>query len=318
MPVWIVYILMLLGGVVVLGGGGEALVRGAGRLARTLGMSSLVVGLTVVAFGTSAPEAAVTIFAASQGAGDLAVGNVVGSNIANLLLILGFAAVVKPLGISRSLLRLDGPVMILASVVFLVLAARNHVILRWEGGLFVAGLVVYTLVTYQVGRRSAPRDDEASPTGVAGKAWYNLVLVAGGIGGLVLGAKWIVDGASGIAALLGVPPHIIGLTIVAIGTSLPELATVVAAARQSQPDIAIGNVVGSNIFNILFVTGCASTVRPLAVPSEIVHTDGPLMVLVSLLAYLAIWTGQKVVRWEGVVLLAGYVAYLTWAGSRAL
>lgn len=318
MPVWIVHILILLGGVVVLSGGGEALVRGAGRLARILGMSSLVVGLTVVAFGTSAPEAAVTIFASAHGAGDLAVGNVVGSNIANLLLILGIAALVKPLSISRSLLRLDGPVMIVVSVIFLVLATRNHQILRWEGSLFVAGLVIYTLVTYQVGRQTAKPNGEPPPTGMAGKTWYNAVLVIGGICGLVLGAKWIVDGATGIATLLGVPPHIIGLTIVAIGTSLPELATVVAAARQNQPDIAIGNVVGSNIFNILFVTGFASVIRPLPVPPEIIHADGPVMILVSLAAYLAIWTGQKVVRWEGAALLAGYVAYLVWAGWRVL
>lgn len=318
MPDWVVHILVLVAGVAVLGGGGEGLVRGASRLARTLGMSALVVGLTVVAFGTSAPEAAVTIFAAARGSTDLAVGNVVGSNIANVLLILGFAAVVKPLKVSRSLLKLDGPVMIVAALVFMAVALLNRQIQRWEGGLFILGLVAYTLLTYREGRKHAQCDDQTPGSGLARRWWYNLALVVGGIAGLVIGARLIVDGASGIAALLGISPHIVGLTIVAIGTSLPELATAVAAARHNQPDIAIGNVIGSNIFNILFVTGLASLVHPLAVPAAILHFDGPLMVVVSLLAYAAIWTGQRVVRREGFLLLAGYTGYLTWTAWNAV
>ncbi len=320
---WIMYVGVMAIGLVVLGLGGEFLVRGAGRLARALGVSALVVGLTVVAFGTSAPEAAVTVLAAAQGIPSLAVGNVVGSNIANILLILGIAATIAPLTVSRSLIRVDGPVMIVSAAALLSVALVAGQITRWAGVVFVMGLAVYTFMTYFLARRNYPvvatasADEEKPLTGFARKSWYNLAMVVAGIGGLVYGARLIVYGASGMAGLLGVSEHVIGLTIVAIGTSLPELATTIVAARQKQPDIAIGNVVGSNIFNVLFVTGLASLARPLPVPPEILHFDGPLMLVVCVVFYPVVYTGRKVTRLEGIVLLIAYVAYLTWTAMHA-
>jgi len=315
--------LILMVGLVCLGIGGEMLVRGAARLARTLGVSTLVVGLTVVAFGTSAPEAAVTVTAAArgtEGATGLAVGNVVGSNIANILLILGFAAVVRPLVVSHNLIRFDGPVMILSAAALTAIAWWIGSVGRVAGIVFVTSLLAYTVFTYcQARQRPVPEvAEEDHPKGIARHWWYNAALIVIGVVGLVGGAQLIVHGASELARAFGVSDHLIGLTIVAIGTSLPELATAVAAARQRQSDIAIGNVIGSNIFNVLFVTGLASMVTPLPVPSDIVHLDAPLMLGICVLTFPVMWTGRKIVRWEGAVLLGGYVAYLVWTGMRAM
>ncbi len=322
MPECVAHTLVLVAGLVVLAVGGEFLVRGAVRLARALGVSALVVGLTVVAFGTSAPEAAVTIFAASRGtaeAASLAIGNVVGSNIANILLILGFAAAIGPLAVSRRLIRFDGPIMILSAALFMALAWLTGRIDRIAGGVFVAGLIAYTAFTYYQARKNPPPANEHDEPlkGLGQHWWYNLILVAIGVGTLVGGAALIVQGASGLARAIGISDHVIGLTIVALGTSLPELATAAVAARHKQPDIAIGNIVGSNIFNVLFVTGLAALTHPLAVPEAIVCFDGPLMLAICIVFYPIVWTGQKVTRWEGLVLLAMYVSYLTWTGVQA-
>lgn len=310
MPPWLLYLILTILGLGVLGVGGELLVRGAGRLARSLGVSTLMIGLTVVAFGTSAPEAAVTVFAAIKDAPELAVGNIVGSNIANILLILGVAGLATPIVVSRNLIRIDGPIMILVSGLFVTVAYLHGEIAQWVGGLFLLALVGYTLVTYRLGRTRVPEEVATVPTGLGRHWWFNGVLIVVGIGGLVGGAQLIVQGASGIASLLGVSEHVIGLTIVAIGTSLPELATAVVAARQKQPDIAIGNVVGSNIFNILFVAGLAAATRPLPVPADILRFDGPFMLFVCVMFYPLAWSGQRIVRWEGAVLLLAYIAYL--------
>jgi len=315
---WLAHVGALVAGLVVLGGGGEFLVRGASRLAKSLGVSPLVVGLTVVAFGTSAPEAAVTIFATIEGTAPLAIGNIVGSNIANILLILGFAAAVSPLKVSASLIRVDGPIMILVAALFLGLAVMCGQIPTWAGIVFVVCLVFYTLLAYAIARRSPIESEKlGSPeTGVGRRWWHNLLAIGVGIVGLVAGARLIVYGATKLALLLGVDDHIVGLTIVAIGTSLPELATAAVAARHKQPDIAIGNVVGSNIFNILFVTGIAAMIRPLDVPVDIVRVHGPLMLAVCVLFYPLVRTGQRVTRQEGVLLLVAYAGYLAWTGSR--
>lgn len=319
MPQWVAHVLVLLGGLAVLTAGGEMLVRGAARLAGTLGVSVLVVGLTVVAFGTSAPEAAVTIFAARQGAAGLALGNVVGSNIANVLLILGLAAAVRPIPVARSLIRLDGPVMVAS-------AAALYGLMFWQGGIgrlagaaFVVGLVAYTGLAYYLGRRNPPPTvgEALTATGRGRLWWYNALLVLVGIGGLIVGARLIVSGSTGLALLLGISEHVVGLTIVAVGTSLPELATTVIAARRNQPDIAIGNVVGSNTFNVLFVTGAAALASPLHVPVEITRFDAPLMLAVCALFVPLAWTGRRVTRGEGVVLLALYVLYVGWTVAHA-
>lgn len=311
---WLVHAILLAGGVGVLAAGGEALIRGATRLARTLGVSTLFIGLTLVAFGTSAPEAAVTIFAGAAGASDLAVGNVVGSNIANILLILGIAALVTPLRVSRSLVRVDGPIMILVMALFLALAGLHREFGRVTGACFLAGLVLYTTFTYVLARVTGPPPDEqlAPPAGRVRRRGTNVLLVVLGVVGLVVGARLIVDGASGLATMWGVSQHIIGLTIVAVGTSLPELAATIAAARHKQPDIAVGNVVGSNIFNVLFVTGAAAVVHPLPMPEAIIWFDGPVMLAICVVFYPMAYFGGSISRWEGVILLGSYAAYLAW------
>jgi len=315
---WLIHSLLLVSGVVVLAIGGEVLIRGAARLARALGVSALVVGLTVVAFGTSAPEAAVTILAASQGAPDLAVGNVVGSNICNVLLIIGLAAAFRPLTVAGNLLRVDGPAMLVTSLAFLAVAWATHGIGRAVGACFVLGLIIYTYSTYRLGRATYVHQVEAVPvTGYARHAWYNVVLVVLGIAALIGGARLMVDGGVGLARWLGVSERAIGLTIVAVGTSLPELATSVAAARQRQPDIAIGNVVGSNIFNVLFVAGLAALIQPLPVSAAVLWWDGPLMMAAGVLFYIVAGTGRCVTRWEGFLLLSAYAGYLVWTGLHA-
>jgi len=293
------------------------LVRGAARLARSLGLSTLVIGLTIVAFGTSSPEAAVTILAAAQGQSDIAVGNVVGSNIANILLIAGMAALLRPLAVASTVLRFDGPVMVMTGALLVAITFGASQIGRLAGVIFLLGLVLYTVITVRwFGGPLAGEVVSEFPRGIARRWWYNLALVLAGIGGLLAGARLIVTGAVGLAEMLGVPAHIVGLTVVAVGTSLPELATSVAAARQGQTHIALGNVIGSNTFNVLFVTGAAAMVRPLVVPGDVSGLDMPLMLAISVVFYVMLVTGRRLSRAEGAVLLALYVGYLTWLVKR--
>jgi cation:H+ antiporter len=311
-PEWFVNIGLLVGGLVVLGVGGEFLVRGSAQLARQLGISALVVGLTIVAFGTSAPEIAVSMQAAARGEHALAVANVVGSCIINILIVLAIAALVRPLRVSRKIVTTDALVMLLFTAMFMLFAIDDHRIDRWQGVLFVVALGCYTLFTYFAARRQPriveeeyERDLRIRPR----SPFVNVVAVVIGIVGSVKGADLIVGGAIGVATLLGVSTRIIGLTIVALGTSLPELATCVIAARRSQPDIAVGNIIGSNIFNILAVVGVTSVFFPLEVSDETVRLDAPVMVLVVLLSFWVLRTGHRISRREGAFLLAVYAAY---------
>jgi len=317
--------LMILLGLVSLVAGAELLVRGASQLARAAGLPSLVIGLTVVAYGTSAPELAVSVGAGLAGQSDIALGNVVGSNTFNVLFILGLSAMIAPLAVSSQLVRLDVPVMIGVSALAWVLAA-DGVVSRWEGVLLVCCLVAYTALLLRLGKRNeqgrAPRpvpDKPAPPRrrGLLGSA----LLIAAGLVLLVLGAHWLVRGAVGLARLLGVGDMLIGLTIVAAGTSLPEAATSVVASLRRQRDIALGNVVGSNIFNILGVLGGASLVSPrgMGVPDAALHLDVPVMTAVALACLPVFFTGGRISRWEGAVFLgyyAAYVAYLALSASR--
>ena len=303
-----------MGGLLVLGVGGEMLVTGARRLAVSLGVSPLVVGLTVVAFGTSAPEVAVSVIAALQGEDEIAVGNVVGSNISNILLILGLAAVVRPLDVALNIIRTDAPIMLLVFGVFVLMAVDNGYIDRWQGMLFITALIGYVVMTYYMARRE-PREvrneyEAAMRTARAGV--LNIVLLVLGVAALVGGASWIVTGAVGIAELLGVSKRVIALTTVAIGTSLPELATTISAVRRNQVDMAVGNVIGSNIFNVLSVVGLAATIKPLHVPVETMYADGPFMLAVAVLALLACWRRRTIPRWNGFLFLALYAAFLAW------
>ncbi|MFH1745957.1 MAG: calcium/sodium antiporter [Planctomycetota bacterium] len=316
-------ILLLIGGLITLGVGGELLVRGAARLARGLGISPLVVGLTVVAYGTSAPEAAVCVQAVVQGQDALAVGNVVGSNIANILLILGVAASIRPFKVSLNLLKTDAPIMVLVAALFVLLSIEpwgNGQLVRFEGGLLLIGMLVYTALTYFMSRREPQvvADEYSAAIGLKGSRLVNLGMVVVGIAGLVLGGRLIVEGASELAFMLGISPTIVGLTIVAIGTSLPELATSVIAIRHNQPDIAIGNIVGSNICNILLVVGLSATVSPVTVEAETLYYDCPAMLFASLIFMVIAWTRQRISRREGLVLLVFYISYLAWTAQRAL
>ncbi len=309
--------------------GAELLVRGASKLALSFGISPLVVGLTVVAFGTSAPEMAVSVQSAWAGQVDIALGNVVGSNIFNVLLILGASALIVPLVVNQQLIRQEVPIMIGVSLLLWVLAADGG-IGRWEGALLAFLVVAYTVLLVRQSRREtaaaqAQVDAEYSaafaskPTGLDAHWGVQVLLILAGFALLVLGARWLVEAAVAFATALGVSELVIGLTIVAAGTSLPEVATSIMAALRGERDIAVGNVVGSNIFNILAVLGVSATVAPadLPVPQAMLAFDIPVMVAVTVACLPVFFTGSEIARWEGALFLALYAAYALYLFLRA-
>ncbi|MGB7982959.1 MAG: calcium/sodium antiporter [Candidatus Nanopelagicales bacterium] len=325
-------------GLIVLVGGGELLVRGASAVAARWGLSRLVIGLTVVAVGTSAPEFAVTVGAVARGETDLAVGNVVGSNIANILLILGIAALVLPLAVKAQLVRFDVPVMIALSAALLVCSLDGY-ISRLDAGLLLAVTVAHTITTVLLGRRQEPPSavpeaaraqrpaavepaaaepgpPSGSPTATTGgpSTAISVVSMVTGIALLVAGANLLVAGAVNIATSLGVSGLIIGLTVVAIGTSLPELATSLIAAIRGERDIAIGNVVGSCIANIGLVLALPAlfTSRGIPVAAPAIALDIPLMLAAAVALAPVIFTGFTVQRWEGALFLTLYLSYVTY------
>lgn len=310
--------LLLCFGLVMLIAGADLLVKGAARLAANFGIPPLVIGLTVVAFGTSAPELAVSVKAAYSGQAELAIANAVGSNIFNVLFILGVTAVILPLSISRQLIRQDVPLMLLASVV-VWLMTLNGVINKWEAGLLTAGLVAYTGFLFVQGKRQGSEDEVGAGSDRAplGK---NLLLLAGGLALLVLGARWLVSSAVEIATAWGVNEAVIGLTIVAAGTSLPEVMTSVIAAVKGQRDIAVGNVVGSNIFNILCVLGISGLLSPtpLLAGAQLAQIDIPVMVGVAALCVPLFFAGAVLSRIEGLLFLVLYAAYVWYLIALAL
>jgi len=298
--------------------GAELLVRGGARLALSFGISPLVVGLTVVAFGTSAPELAVSVQAAWSGRVDIGLGNVVGSNIVNILLILGVSALITPLIVHQQLVRQEVPLMIGLS--FLVWGmALDGGIRRGEGILLVTILVAYTVFLIRQSRRETAADiREEYDEAIAGEgwpierhAWGQIVLVLGGIALLVLGSTWLVEAAVTFARWAGMSELVVGLTVVAVGTSLPEIATSILAAIRGQRDIAVGNVVGSNIFNILAVLGVAASVAPaeLTVSPAMLAFDLPVMVAVAVACLPIFFTGYLIARWEGALFLGYYLVY---------
>ena len=312
-------ILEFFGGLALLLGGAEALVRGASRLATALRISPLVIGLTVVAFGTSSPELAASLASIRTSPGDLALGNVVGSNIFNVLFILGLAALLSPLTVHRRLVRLDVPIMITVATVPLLLAT-DGVIARAEGVALVVILVAYLGFLIWEARRegsASPATERGRPSRLAGAA----LLALAGLGMLTIGAGWLVDGASAIARRFGVSELVIGLTLVAAGTSLPELATSLVAAVRGQRDMAVGNVVGSNIFNILAVLGISGAFSPagLLVAGSARSFDLPIMLAVSVACLPVFFTRLSIDRWEGGLFVLVYVFYLgqLYAASRA-
>jgi cation:H+ antiporter len=311
-----VIILLFVLGLALLVGGADLLVRGAARLATAAGVSALVVGLTVVALGTSAPELAVTVAATYRGEPDLAVGNVVGSNIMNILLILGMSAMVAPLVVRRRVVRLDMPILIGISA-FVVFLAMDGAISRIGGLVLLATGAVYTIVVVRHSRRAGGDSevdvpgDMAVRTGESHSIWVDIAFTLVGLGLLVLGSHWLVQSARDMAEMLGISQLAIGLTVVAIGTSLPELATSVVASLRGQRDIAVGNVIGSNLYNLLLVLGAAAALSPtgVAISQTALAFDLPIMLAVTVACLPLFYTGRGLARWEGAAFLLYFIAY---------
>lgn len=313
------FVLFALGGALLVVGA-ELLVRGASRLALAAGISPLVVGLTVVAFGTSAPELAVTVGSAFAGEADVALGNVVGSNIFNILFILGLAALVRPLVVAQQLVRLDVPLVIAAGVLTLLMGLDGR-IGRVDGAVLTLGILAYTVFLVRQSRRESSavvaEYDEAFEQDIPAatvRPLVNVGLLVVGLGMLVVGSNWLVSAAVDTATRLGVSELVIGLTIVAAGTSLPEVATSVLATLRGERDIAVGNVVGSCLFNLLAVLGLGSLVAPdgVPVPDSALAFDMPVMIAVSIAALPVLFTGHTIARWEGAVFLGYYVGYTSY------
>jgi cation:H+ antiporter len=303
----------------------EWLVKGSSSLARSLGVTPIVIGLTVVAFGTSAPELVVSLISSIQNKSMIAVGNVVGSNICNIALVLGLAAVFRPITSHRSVIRRDIPLMLAISCYLLVLSLDSN-LGRIEGATLFAGIILYTFFNYYIAKKEAkegpgevgaPIESELEEIGYITSRSKQIILIVVGIIGVVFGAQIVVDSAVKIMEVLGVNEKFIGLTIVAFGTSLPELATSVVAALRKEMDISIGNLVGSNVFNILSVLGAASLVRPIPIPGGFMESglviDYMVMIFTSFLPWLMMRKTSTVTRKDGLILLfcySGYIAYL--------
>lgn len=312
-------LIFLVLGLVLLTVGAEFLVRGGARLAFLFGIAPLAIGLTIVAYGTSAPELVVSVNAALKNQTDIALGNVVGSNIFNVLFILGACAMIKPLVVHKNLVRVDVPVMILVSLLLFVLAADGN-ISRIDGVIFCIGLVGYTWFTLHSHRGNRQDTDleflgnperYRSPEERPKLLLINIFWVVLGLTLLVVGSNFLVDAAVGIARKMGVSELVIGLTLIAAGTSMPEVATSIVATIRNQRDIAVGNVVGSNISNILAILGVASILPPdgINVSAQFVRFDIPVMIGVAIICYPIFLTNHRINRWEGAVIFSYYVAY---------
>ncbi len=300
---------LLLGGLLLLIIGGDLLVRGAESLAIRLGMTQLVIGLTVVAFGTSAPELFISIGAALQDLDDVAIGNAVGSNIANLTLVLGLAACVHPLRVETQVLKKDVPILILCSFALCIMLYVSGMLTRGYGALMIIALATYLFFCIRWGRtsKSEPEDcrNDASKS-----LLLSVFLVVIGLVMLVYGADFFVDGAVQLARMIGISEAIISLTLIALGTSLPEIASTLIASLKGRGDLAIGNAVGSSIFNILAILGLTSLITPLSL-GNISWIDLAFMTFTALIVLPIFYTGQKMTRPEGVFLVFCYFAYLS-------
>lgn len=319
--------LALIGGLVLLVVGGELLVRGAVQVATRFGVSPLVIGLTLVGFGTSTPELVTSVQAALSGSPGIAYGNIVGSNIANILLILGISAALTPIMVSSGALKRDSALMVAAAVVFAMTAALMP-LGTLVGVVFVAALAFYIFTAFQQERQVVTGDHGAVydksiaaqsvdpalvPVEKSERSVVSSLLVAlAGLGLVVLGGYFLVDGAVTLARSLGISETVIGLTIVAVGTSMPELVTSIMASIRKQADVAFGNIVGSNIYNILGIGGITASIAPTEVPLEIVRFDNLVMIAASILLVVLAYTGRCISRWEGGLLVLLYIGYVAW------
>lgn len=312
----LVAILLMLLGLLILVAGAEFLVRGASGIALAAGLSPLVVGLTVVAFGTSSPELAVSVKACLEGAGTLSIGNIAGSNIFNVAVILGISALVCPLAVHFQVIRLDMPVMLAASALFVTFCLTGGALVPWEGAILLACVIGYTVFLIRMSRKETAAAAAEATEFMEHEGpikprplWFLIMIASLGLGGLVYGAQLFVTHAVEIARMLKWSEALIGLTIVAAGTSLPELATSLVAALKKETDMAVGNIVGSNIFNVLCIAGAAGLLGPISMEG-IDILDFAVMFGLSLLLLPLMWTRSCVVRWEGALLLAVFGAYL--------
>ena len=319
-------IVALVVGIAGLVGGAELLVKGAATIASSFGIAPVVIGLTVVAFGTSAPELAVSVSAAFGGNADVAFGNVIGSNIGNILLILGASAVVGGLAVQQRIVRFDIPLLIVVSVVAMVMSLDNT-IGRVDGVILFGGIVAYVawlVRETRVERADVIEEYTESVTALEGAAvgrptWFSAALVIVGLTVLVVGSQLLVNAATDIAESAGISDLVIGLTVVAIGTSLPELATSILAAVRGQRDIAVGNVIGSNLFNLMSVLGLTSIVSSDGIPvsDSSLRLDFPVMLAATIVLVPIVWNGARIRRWEGLVLMGFYAAYVAYLVSDA-
>ena len=302
------YIYLFLG-FVALFVGGEMLIRGAVGMSARLRVSTLIIGSTVVAFGTSMPELTVSLSAVMMGSSDISVGNVVGSNVANIALVLGVTIMIFPLRIERGTMLFEWPMVILGSAV-LFLLAFDFQLSRFDGFVLLTILVFYLIKNFQSARASRRETRGMELPGLHMSLWKGIFLVAAGIGALVFGSQWLVDGAVDIARVYGVSERVIGISLVAFGTSLPELATSVIAAFRKQHDISVGNLLGSNIFNICCILGITSAFQPIPVSPATLDTDFIWMVIIAFAILPFFLYDSKLKRWEGLLLFAAYCWYI--------
>lgn len=317
--------IMLIVGFFALVGGAEFLIRGSTRIAKYFGISTLIIGLTIVAFGTSAPELFVSVNASYHGSSDVAVGNIIGSNIFNVLIIIGLSALISPVTVPRAVLVRDMPIMLLSLGLFWGFSVGGE-ITRFEGGILVLGIIAFLYLNYWLVRQGATittidLDDEElvgdgseEPTSEDSELRLakNISFVVLGLVCMVLGSEWVVTNATLIAKYYSVPDLVIAITIVAIGTSLPELATTVVAAKHGESELAIGNGLGSNIFNVLCVIGIVALIAPLQVDASVVKTDMLFMFASCFLVWPLMYTSSKIGRIEGAIMILAYVSYVTY------
>lgn len=310
-------IILLIGGLLLILAGANGLTDGAASVAKRFNISSLVIGLTIVAFGTSAPELTVSVVSALNGSSDIAIGNVVGSNIFNSLMIVGCTAAIVPISVTKGTLSKEIPLCLLASLVLFICAndilingASSNSISNSDGMLLLCFFAIFLGYTFAIAHNGSESDGEEIKIM---PVWRAILYIVGGLTGLVYGGQFFVDGASGIARGLGVSESVIGLTLVAGGTSLPELATSVVAALKKNPEMAIGNVIGSNLFNIFFVLGCSATIVPMNI-NGISNLDLGMLIISCVLLYIfgLFFKRRTITRFEGVVLALCYIGYTTY------